>query len=51
MEILYAGGEGGDDADGELGEDYISQFLNDYSEGVEIEQRDEGPLTNSGEVY
>ena len=43
LNIIYAGGEGG--------EDYNSQFLNDYGEGAEVERRDEGPLTNFGEVY
>ena len=48
LNMIYDGGE---DAGGEDGEDYSSQFLNDYGEGAELETRDEGPLTNSGEVY
>ena len=51
LNMIYAGGEGGEDAGGEGGEDYSSQFLNDYGEVFELEPRDEGPLTNSGEVY
>ena len=51
LNIIFAGGEGGEDAGGEGGEDYSSQFLNDYGEGAEVERRDEGPLTNFGEVY
>ena len=43
LNMIYSGGEGG--------EDYSSQFLNDYGEGVELETRYEGPLTNSGEIY
>jgi hypothetical protein len=51
MHMIYAGGQGGEDAGGEAGEDFSSQFLNDYGDGAEIERRDEGPSTNSGEVY
>ena len=50
-DLLYMISDGGEDAGGEDGEDYSSQFLNDYREGAELETRDEGPLTNSGEVY
>ena len=46
MDIILTGGR--EDPEDE---DYSSQFLNDYGEGAEIERRDEGPLTNSGEVY
>ena len=45
LDIIYTGREDRED------EDYSSQFLNDYGEGAEIERRDEGPLTNFGEVY
>ena len=48
--MIYEGAHGGEDAGGD---DYSSQFLNDFSEGVEVEQSrdDEGALTNSVEVY
>ena len=59
-QIIYEGAHaredaGGDDAGGDdfVGDDFSSQFLNNVGEGVEVQQsRDnEGPLTNSGEVY
>jgi len=42
----------GPEPDGE-DDDFSSQFLNDFGEGLESEERrdDEVPLTNSGEVY
>ena len=54
-QIIYEGAHAGEDAGGDDagGDDFSSQFLNDVGEGVEVQQsRDnEGPLTNSGEVY
>ena len=46
-QIIYESAGGEDD-------DFSSQFLNGSGEGAELEEirrDDEGPLTNSGEVY
>ena len=48
LDMIYTAPEPREDGEDE---DYSSQFLNDYGEGDGIERRDEGPLTNSGEVY
>ena len=59
-QIIYEGAHAGDDAGGDdaggddfVGDDFSSQFLNDVGEGVEVQQsrENEGPLTNSDEVY
>ena len=54
-QIIYEGVDGGEDAGGDDadGDDFSSQILNDFGDGVKLEQsRDnEGALTNSGDVY
>ena len=49
-QIIYEGAHAREDAGGD---DFSSQFFNDFGEGVELEQRrdNEGALRNSGEVY
>ena len=50
QQIIYASVRGEDDSGGE--DDFSSQFLNDYGDGLDEERReDEVPLTNSSEVY
>ena len=49
QQIIYASAHGEDDSGGE--DDFSSQFLNDYGEGLEEGREDEVPLTNSCEVH
>ena len=49
QQIIFASARGEDDSGGE--DDFSSQFLNDYGEGLEERREVEVPLTNSGEVY